>query len=115
MVSTPGVVRRLHSYVFDKVVDMVEDRSDAFFIGDITDYNDTIDQVTTQAELVDSNYVGVYYPWIKTIDSNTNKLTTVPPSTLLPGIYGINDMIVVEWFIFIWFKQRWYCRSGICT
>ena len=45
LVATPGVVRRLHSYVFDKVVDMVEDRQDAFFIGDITDYNDTIDQV----------------------------------------------------------------------
>ena len=98
LVSTPGVVRRLHSYVFDKVVDMVEDRSDAFFIGDITDYNDTIDQATTQAELVDSNYVGVYYPWIKTIDSNTNKLTTVPPSTLLPGIYAANDRVAAEWF-----------------
>ena len=65
LVATPGVVRRLHSYVFDKVVDMVEDRQDAFFIGDITDYNDTIDQATTQAELVDSNYAGVYYPWIR--------------------------------------------------
>ena len=98
LVSAPGVVRRLHSYVFDKIVDMVEDRSDAFFIGDITDYNDTIDQATTQAELVDSNYVGVYYPWIKTIDSNTNKLTTVPPSTLLPGIYAANDRVAAEWF-----------------
>ena len=28
LVFTTGVVRRLHSYVFDKVVDMVEDRSD---------------------------------------------------------------------------------------
>ena len=98
LVATPGVVRRLHSYVFDKVVDMVEDRQDAFFIGDITDYNDTIDQATTQAELVDSNYAGVYYPWIKTIDSNTNKLTTVPPSTLLPGIYAANDRVAAEWF-----------------
>ena len=98
LVSAPGVVRRLHSYVFDKIVDMVEDRSDAFFIGDIPDYNDTIAQATTQAELVDSNYVGVYYPWVKTIDSNTNKLTTVPPSTLLPGIYAANDRVAAEWF-----------------
>ena len=28
LVSAPGVVRRLHSYVFGKVVDMVEDRQD---------------------------------------------------------------------------------------
>ena len=36
LVSAPGVVRRLHSYVFDKVTDMVEAREDAFFIGDVT-------------------------------------------------------------------------------
>ena len=98
LVSAPGVVRRLHSYVFDKVVDMVEARSDAFFIGDLTGQNDTIGQATTQAEALDSNYAGAYYPWVKTIDSNTNKLTAVPPSTLLPGIYAANDRIAAEWF-----------------
>ena len=69
LVSTPGVVRRLHSYVFDKIVDMVEARSDAFFIGDVVGQNDTIGQPTTQFEAVDhdSNY-GTYYPWVKTID-----------------------------------------------
>ena len=98
LVSTPGVIRRLHSYVFGKVVDMVEDRQDAFFIGDITSVNDTIAQATTQADAVDSNYVGVYYPWVKTIDINTNKLTAVPPSVLMPGIYAANDRVAAEWF-----------------
>ena len=98
LVSAPGVVRRLHSYVFDKVVDMVEDRQDAFFIGDVTSVNDTIAQATTQAEAVDSNYVGTYYPWVKTIDSRTNKLTAVPPSVLMPGIFAANDRVAAEWF-----------------
>ena len=66
---------------------MVEARQDAFFIGDVTAQDDSIGLAVTQAEAVDSNYVGTYYPWVKTIDGNTNKLTIVPPSTLLPGIY----------------------------
>ena len=98
LVSAPGVVRRLHSYVFDKVVDMCEAREDAFFIGDVTDYNDTIDQAVEQGQAVDSNYVGTYYPWVKTIDSRTNKLTSVPPSVLMPGIYAANDAVAAEWF-----------------
>jgi len=98
LVATPGVVRRLHSYVFGKVVDMVEARQDAFFIGDVTSVNDTISQATTQAEAVDSNYAGVYYPWVKTIDVNTNKLTAVPPSVLMPGIFAANDRLAAEWF-----------------
>ena len=98
LVSAPGVVRRLHSYVFDKVTDMVEAREDAFFIGDVTDKSDTIAQAILQGESVDSNYVGTYYPWVKTIDSRTNKLTSVPPSVLMPGIFAENDAVAAEWF-----------------
>ena len=98
LVSAPGIVRRLHSYVFDKVVDMCEAREDAFFIGDVTDYNDTITDAVSQGSAVDSNYVGTYYPWVKTIDSRTNKLTSVPPSVLMPGIYAANDAVAAEWF-----------------
>ena len=98
LVSTPGIVRRLHSYVFDKVVDMVEAREDAFFIGDVTSGGDTIADAISQGSSVDSNYVGTYYPWVKTIDSRTNKLTTIPPSVLMPGIYAANDAVAAEWF-----------------
>jgi hypothetical protein len=98
LVSVPGIIRRLHSYVFDKVIDMVESREDAFFIGDVTSVNDTIAQAVDEANSVDSNYVGTYYPWVKTIDRNTNKLTSVPPSVLMPGIYAANDAIAAEWF-----------------
>jgi hypothetical protein len=98
LVSAPGVVRRLHSYVFDKITDMVEAREDAFFIGDVTDGGDSISQAVSQGSAVDSNYVGTYYPWVKTIDRNTNKLTAVPPSVLMPGIYAANDAIAAEWF-----------------
>lgn len=98
LVVAPGIIRRLHSYVFDKIVDMCEDRQDCFFIGELTDKDDSIALATQEAQNVDSNYVGAYYPWVKTIDSRTNKLTSVPPSVLMPGIYAANDAIAAEWF-----------------
>jgi hypothetical protein len=98
MVVTPGVVRRLHPAVVTDVLDMVEERNDCFYIMDSTSQNDTITQVTGQADSVDSNMAATYYPWVKTIDINTNKLISVPPSVLLPGVFAANDRVAAEWF-----------------
>jgi len=98
MLVTPGIVRRLHSSVTTKAIDMVEARQDAFYIADFVGETDTISQVTDQASSVDSNYVGTYYPWVRTVDTNTNKLVSVPPSVLLPAVYAANDAIAAEWF-----------------
>jgi len=98
MVVTPGVVRRLHTSVTTNILDMVEQRSDCFYIMDTNAYTDTIAQAVTQADAIDSNYAATYYPWIKTIDVNTNKLIAVPPSVLLPGVFAANDRVAAEWF-----------------
>jgi hypothetical protein len=98
MIVTPGVIRRLHSSVVTDTLDMVEQRNDCFYIMDSTSYGDTISQATTQADAVDSNMVATYYPWVKTIDVNTNKLISVPPSVLLPGVFASNDRVAAEWF-----------------
>ena len=98
MVVTPGIVRQLHPAITSKVIDMVEDRQDCFYIADFNDYDDTITEATEQANSVDSNYVATYYPWVKTIDSNTNKLTSVPPSVLMPAVFASNDRLAAEWF-----------------
>ena len=100
MVVAPHVNKIDHSSVFTSIVDMVEQRADAFFIGEMgnasTDIAATIG--INGATDIDSNYVGTYYPWIKTIDVNTNKLITVPPSVLLPGVFAANDRVAAEWF-----------------
>jgi hypothetical protein len=98
LVVTPGIIRSLHPSVTTKVIDMVEDRQDAFYIADLVGATDTISDVTFQSNQIDSNYVGTYYPWVKTIDNNTNKLTSVPPSVLLPAVYAANDRLAGEWF-----------------
>jgi len=98
MVVTPGIVRSLHPAIVTKAIDMVEDRQDAFYIADFNDYDDTITEATEQANAVDSNYVATYYPWVKTIDTNTNKLMSVPPSVLMPAVFAANDRLAAEWF-----------------
>ena len=98
MVIAPHVNRADHSSVFTSILDMVEGRADAFFIGDAGNASTSLSATITQAQSVDSNYAAVYYPWIKTIDVNTNKLITVPPSVLLPGVFAANDRVAAEWF-----------------
>jgi hypothetical protein len=98
MVVAPGINRADHSSVWTSILDMVEQRADAFFIADAGNSGTSLTATVTQAESVDSNYAAVYYPWIKTIDVNTNKLITVPPSVLLPGVFAANDRVAAEWF-----------------
>jgi hypothetical protein len=100
MVVVPGVNKIDHNALFTQIVDMVENRADAFFIGDMGNSIHTLEQTIGQfgSTDIDSNYVGTYYPWVKTIDVNTNKLISVPPSVLLPGVFAANDRVAAEWF-----------------
>ena len=98
MVVAPGVIRRLHTAVATDILDLVEERDDCFYIMDTTSQGDSVSQAVTQAEAIDSNMAATYYPWVKTIDINTNKLISVPPSVLLPGVFASNDRVAAEWF-----------------
>jgi phage tail sheath protein FI len=77
---------------------MVEDRQDCFYIADFVAATATITEATEEANSVDSNYVGTYYPWVKTVDTNSNKLMSVPPSVLMPAVFAANDRLAAEWF-----------------
>ena len=94
----PGVIQRLHSYIAQEAIDLCETRGDAFYIMDIGAYGDSISTVTAQAESLDTNYAAVYYPWIKIVDTNTNKVIWAPPSVVLPEVYAYNDTVGAEWF-----------------
>jgi phage tail sheath protein FI len=98
MIVAPGVIQSKHSYISNALVDLAEQRNDAFLLLDSTVAGDTVAQAVTQASSLDTNYAASYYPWIKTIDINTNKLITVPPSVLLPGVFAANDAVAAEWF-----------------
>ena len=94
----PGVNHNDHSNVTQYAMDICENRADTFYIMDAAGQSAGITTVVGVAESLDTNYAAVYYPWVKTIDTNTNKLIAVPPSVLLPRVYAANDATSAEWF-----------------
>ena len=98
LLVTPGIVRQYHPYVTTKAIDVCEAREDVFYIADFAGADASIAEVVEQALGEDTNYAGTYYPWVKTIDVNTNKLVTVPPSVLMVGTFAQNDRLGAEWF-----------------
>jgi hypothetical protein len=104
LIALPGIVHEHHSYVTNLVVEMCEKRGDCFYIMDLHVTPATegsvgqIDNAVYYASQYDTNYAAAYYPWIKILDTNTNKIITVPPSVVLPAVYAANDKVSAEWF-----------------
>jgi hypothetical protein len=102
LITTPGVIYSLHPYVVTLTLDMVERRGDAFYIFDIEANQpaggNSIQNVVDRAQEFDTNYAATYYPWVRVIDVNTNRLVTVPPSVAMMSVYAANDRVSAEWF-----------------
>ena len=94
----PGVINNGHSALVTQAIQMCEDRGDCFVIVDPTLYGDAITTATAQADSYDSNYAGMYYPWIQTRDTNSGQNVWVTPSTMMGGVYSFNDLVGAEWF-----------------
>ena len=104
LIVLPGIFREQHSYVTEITIDMCEARGDCFYIMDNVVFPASnqsvglIDAALNSVATIDSNYVGTYYPWVKILDTNMNKIISVPPSVVLPSVYASNDNAAAEWY-----------------
>ena len=98
LLAIPGVIHGLHSTVTNHAISKMESRADAFYIMDAAGWSDTIEQVKNTVINLDTNYAGVYYPWVQIVDTSTDSPVWVPPSAVLPGVYSFNDSVAHEWF-----------------
>jgi phage tail sheath protein FI len=104
LIAAPGIFSTQHSYVSQLIIDMCEARGDCFYIMDNVVFptsNQTtglIDAAVEAASTIDSSYVATYYPWIKILDTNLNKIVSIPPSVILPSVYAASDNASAEWF-----------------
>jgi len=102
LITTPGINYQDHAYVASLVVDTCESRGDAFYILDIapnqTAGDTAIQNVVDLASQFDTNYASTYYPWIKIVDTNSNRIIPVPPSVVMMSVYAANDKVAAEWF-----------------
>jgi hypothetical protein len=101
LIVAPGVTMQYNSSIVNKMVEVAEDRGDAFAIIDPVVQGSTSDAVVnivTGPSAIDSNYAATYWPWVKILDTDRNKPTWVPPSVVVPRIMAYNDTVAYEWF-----------------
>ena len=104
MIVLPGIFCEQHSYVTNLTITMCEARGDCFYIMDNVVFPASnqsvglIDAAINSVATIDSNYVATYYPWVKILDTNLNKIISVPPSVVLPAVYAANDNAAAEWY-----------------
>jgi hypothetical protein len=105
LIVTPGIFHEQHSYVTDLVTDMCEALVIVFYIMDnivFPSSNQTVGLIDAGIKRCIStmigSYVSTYYPWVKILDTNLNKIVSVPPSVVMPAVYAANDNAAAEWF-----------------
>lgn len=102
LITIPGINYQYHPYVSSLAVEICENRGDAFYILDIAPNQmagaASIDNVVELASQFDTSYAGIYYPWVKIVDTNSNKIIAVPPSVVMMSVFAANDSVSAEWF-----------------
>ena len=98
LLVTPGIIHEYHSSVSNHGISKVESRADAFYIMDGSRWGRSVTNAISDIQTLDTNYAGVYYPWIKILDTVKNKPMWVPPSVVLPGVISFTDQVAHEWF-----------------
>jgi hypothetical protein len=75
---------------------MVEKRGDAFYVMDLTEYNDTVLTALNETEDLDTNYAATYYPWVQV--QGEKSTIWAPPSVIVPGAIAKSDSDSHPWF-----------------
>lgn len=100
LIVTPGILTANASNICTKVIEVCEERGDAFYVVDGVNSlsGAAVAAAVTQAANFDTNYAAMYYPWVRVFDATVNKFLFVPPSVVVPGVYSFNDKVAFPWF-----------------
>ena len=98
LLVTPGVIHEYHNSISNHAISKVEARADAFYVMDGSRWGRSVANAISDIKAVDTNYAGVYYPWVKILDEVKNKPMWVPPSVVIPGVISFTDSVAHEWF-----------------
>jgi len=98
LLVVPGVLEQYHAPVTLLAQTMVENRTDAVYLRDLTGMEQTVATAVATVAGIDSSYSATYYPWVQVKDTESNRLIFVPPSVVVPQAYAYNDKVAAEWF-----------------
>ena len=94
----PGLLNDTHTAQITNIISNTQNRGDNLFVMDLTNFNSTVANATTQAQTRDTSYAAAYWPWVRIVDPATGKQVWVPASTMIPGVYAFNDKVSAPWF-----------------
>ena len=98
LITTPGLQHADHATAQNNFITNAENRGDHFYIMDLTAYNASIGTPVTEAQEMDTNYAGAYWPWVQVSSPETGRNVWVPASTIMPSVYAFSDEVSAEWF-----------------
>jgi len=98
LLALPGVLEQYHGAVTAYAQSIVEERTDAVYIRDLTGLNANVATAVSTVAGLDSSYCATYYPWVKVNDLGSSKDILVPPSVVVPEVYAYSDRVSAEWF-----------------
>ena len=100
LITAPGLIKGNANATGEltTLVNNAQTRGDNLAIVDLVNWNTGISTVTAGAAAIDSSYAATYWPWLQTIDPDSNKTVWVPASTMIPGVYAFNDRAGEAWF-----------------
>lgn len=97
VLATPGLVSAKHGSTVNQFVTLVEERADAIYVTDLTDFSSSLSTVTGAADAINSSFAAAYWPYVQ-VRSATGKNQFVPASTIVPGVYAFSDNLTAPWF-----------------
>lgn len=98
VLTIPGVIDEYHSTVTAIAESMVEDRTDAIYIRDLTGQDTSIATAVNLAAGIDSSYSAAYYPWVKVRSISAPKDIFVPISVVIPQTLAYTDRTRGPWY-----------------
>ena len=99
VITVPGLTQAKDSTAISLLLTNTQNRGDAIAVVDIVGKDvTTINEVVDKATKIDNSYAAAYWPWVQVNAPNTGKLTWVPTSTIIPGVYAYNDRVSAPWF-----------------
>ena len=98
MLLTPGLLYQYHASIMEYAKNMCEERQDIFYPMDPVGLEANVSTAVSSIQTIDSNYSAAYYPWVKILDTNTNKPVWVPPTVVVGGVISYTDRFSEPWF-----------------
>ena len=96
--TTPGAYNADYGSTVAAAIELCEVRGDCFYIADMVAYDSTVALVNAEANELNTNFAGTYWPWVKVPSTELSRNVWAPASTVMQGVYAANDKVAAPWF-----------------